>query len=228
MKPLTSVCHNHLQGSLFPDIERENAQSKPINSIGQARGVVGGFFEEASRLMTNATPMSLQTRHLCPDLRVGDEPWAHHYLEIKGCGKGRQIVLYEHSIKAYYEFNRQHAPGSRVTFLWWFHSARTAEHKTVGDLHAGLAATTETCLALDFWDVYEYLQNEKVCPININASNGRRDLSGWRFTWTKLMDLAEPNQMMGMCPPVYGQTLAPFNIRRSQRVANYNHWRFPW
>lgn len=218
-RPLTCVKYDHLQPSLFPDLIP--GDDRPLTSTGQARGVVGEFYEEASRVLTHGMPMKLQTGHLCPDLKIRDD----HFLEVKGCGMGKQVVLYEHKVNQYRAFVDA---GNKVTYLWWFHGCSTSTYTVVRDLRHALALGTTHVVALDFEDVWDLLEGEDPTPININSSNGRQDLTGWRFTWTRVLNRTGLEQFAGFPETVFGKPMKPHTIRRSPRVSAYKDWSFPY
>jgi len=172
---------------------------RPIESMGIARGIVGGFFEELTEKRTGAVRLRTDSRAtICPDLF--DERRGAYY-EVKAVGNSGRCIFYEHRVS---KEKRLQNRGYLLFYFVWRHttSAKSCIGKSFSELRASLLATTRELVVISYNKLSEYLWSLPTKTLNTslilsgknvgekNGYGGKGYGIGWGINYTALRELA--------------------------------------
>ena len=163
------------QGTLF-DNERK------IENLGQARYLIGEYFEEWLEEITDGTRLqTTASADICPDLLLPNG----YYAESKGSGCNNQIILYKERCERYDKFI---AEGNKVVYVAFNHDVRAAEMKWMSDLRK----LRERCKAIVFIDarrLHKYLYQTPTRVVNGSHENEKYH-EGWTVGISTVLEIS--------------------------------------
>jgi hypothetical protein len=194
------------QGRLF-EVEIHNA--------GLSRHYVGEFCEDATAVLSGGVRLKTDSRiKTCPDIHLSKRV----FCEVKGVGCSKRAIVYDHRLAK----DRQFVDESRATLLYWFwrHRFRVLNAKTENELYAGLAASLESVVVVDFPTLERYLLARPVKVMNTGSftKDGKRlGYGGYGYGrgWSvKVSEFEEGSRVVRSLFPieVRGQRLTGFGV----------------
>ena len=161
-----------------------------------ARHYVGAFYEEATRVLTGATPhQTTSAADICPDLSHG----RGHYLEVKALASG-SAYLFAHRFAKDRALER--TTGGQVLYVYWLHQAPTREAQHLYQLRELLAAHTTEVLAIPSRRLRRAAAGMPTVLLAYRA--GMPPEPGFRFSVAQLRDLATGPTCAWNMAPVHG------------------------
>lgn len=158
------------------------AGDKPLLHASATRHYVGHFFEEATRILTGATPHATDGQaDICPDFSHGDKS----FLEVKSVST-TSVYLFKHRIQA--DRKLVFSTGGRLTYVYWLHHAPAVQAKTLHDLYAMLAGSIDQVLAIPFVRLSRFLRKQPEILLHYRAFDGEK-VPAYRLNRRQLLDL---------------------------------------
>ncbi len=158
------------------------AGDKPLLHPSQTRHYVGHFFEEATRILTGATPHATDGQaDICPDFSHGDKS----FMEVKSVST-TSVYLFKHRIQA--DRKLVFSTGGRLTYVYWLHHAPAVQAKTLHELYTMLAGSIDQVLAIPFKRLSRFLRKQPEILLHYRAFDGKK-VPAYRLNRHQLLEL---------------------------------------
>lgn len=203
---ISAIKHHVEQDAFFVDAHR-------IDSKAATRTLVGGFYQEAMRILFQADEHQIDGRvDICPDLSVGKRA----FLEVKSVGCGRQALIYENRLK---NDRRLVRSGATLTYVFVIHNVPATTFTTREQLYEALARGIDRVLVIPFERIRRACS--RLTPRIMNYRSARSGshpsatpMPGYRLSWSTLERLARGCGTVVRQPSrlVFGHRIPPLEI----------------
>lgn len=169
-----------------------------------ARHYVGAFYEEATRILTGATPhQTTSAADVCPDLSHAGGA----FLECKALASGSAYVFERRFAK---DARLARQTGRPVCYVYWIHTAPTRTARSLYHLREILAAHTTHVLAIPATRLRRLARSQP--GISLEYRQGLPPEPGWRLARGDLFELAGVRSAAVQMPSVHGCPMPPIQV----------------
>jgi hypothetical protein len=183
-----------------------------IDSPAATRNLVGGFYQEAARVLFGASEHQIDSRvDICPDLSVGPRS----YIEVKSIGRGRQGLIYQRRLDHDRALVRS---GATLTYVFWIHNVEATAFTQREELYAALGRGVERVLVVPFERVSAACRT--ITPRIMNYRTPRagvdgpgEEMPGYRLSWAILQEISAGKAVLERpLGTVFGVPVSPVEL----------------